>query len=214
MKKFSFMVLSAALLLLSVPAQAQQAAKVFRIGFMAGVSPPPAEPSRSNIEAFRHGLREFGYIEGKNVVIESRWANGKLDGLPKLAAELVGLQVEVIVTGGTPAVIAAKRTTSTIPIVAASADNLVEAGVVASLARPSGNVTGSTRVDADFSAKRLGLLKETVPKLSRLAVLSHGALGGDQEELEETQQQRPSQVFRLNPSTYRTLAGLSVFMPR
>jgi putative ABC transport system substrate-binding protein len=121
------------------------------------------------------------------LIIESRWANGKLDRLPELAAELIGLQVEVIVTGGTPAVIAAKQTTSTIPIVAASADNLVEAGVVASLARPGGNVTGSTRVDADFSAKRLELLRETFPKLSRLAVLSHGALGGDQEELEETQ---------------------------
>ena len=181
------MVLSATLSALSVPVQAQQAAKIFRIGFMAGVSPPPAEPSRSNIEAFRHGLREFGYIEGKNIIIESRWADGKLDRLPELAAELIGLQVEVIVTGGTPAVIAAKQTTSTIPIVAASADNLVEAGVVASLARPGGNVTGSTRVDADFSAKRLELLRETFPKISRLAVLSHGALGGDQEELEETQ---------------------------
>jgi putative ABC transport system substrate-binding protein len=186
-RKISFVVLSAALLLLSVPAWAQQAAKVFRIGFVAGVSPPPAEPSRSNMEALRHGLREYGYVEGQNLIIESRWANGKLDRLPELAAELIGLQVEVIVTGGTPAVIAAKQTTSTIPIVAASADNLVEAGVVASLARPGGNVTGSTRVDADFSAKRLELLRETFPKLSRLAVLSHGALGGDQEELEETQ---------------------------
>ncbi len=181
------MVVGAALLALSVPARAQQAAKVFRIGFMAGVSPPPAEPSRSNIEALRHGLREFGYIEGKNLIIESRWATGKLDRLPELAAELVGLKVEVIVTGGTPAVIAAKQTTRTIPIVAAIADNLVEAGVIASLARPGGNVTGSTRVDADFSAKRLELLKETFPKFSRLAVLSHGSLGGDQEELEETQ---------------------------
>jgi putative ABC transport system substrate-binding protein len=187
MRKFSFIVLGAVLLALSVPARAQQAAKVFRIGFIAGVSPPPTEPSRSNIEAFRHGLREFGYIERKNIIIESRWANGKLDRLPELAAELVGLQVDIIVTGGTPAVLAAKQTTSTIPIVAASADNLVEAGVVASLARPGGNVTGSTRVDADFSAKRLELLKETFPKLSRLAVISHGALGGDQEELEETQ---------------------------
>jgi putative ABC transport system substrate-binding protein len=186
-RKISFVVLSAALLLLSVPAWAQQAAKVFRIGFVAGVSPPPAEPSRSNMEALRHGLREYGYVEGQNLIIESRWANGKLDRLPELAAELIGLQVEVIVTGGTPAVIAAKQTTSTIPIVAASADNLVEAGVVASLARPGGNVTGSTRVDADISAKRLELLRETFPKLSRLAVLSHGALGGDQEELEETQ---------------------------
>jgi putative ABC transport system substrate-binding protein len=121
------------------------------------------------------------------MIIESRWANGKLDRLPELAAELVGLPIEVIVTGGTPAVVAAKQITSTIPIVAASADNLVEAGVVASLARPGGNVTGSTRVDADFSAKRLELVKETFPKLSRLAVLSHGGLGGDQEKLEETQ---------------------------
>jgi putative tryptophan/tyrosine transport system substrate-binding protein len=187
MSQFSWTGLIGVLLALSVPAQAQQAARVFRIGFMAGVSPPPSEPSRSNIEAFRQGLGEFGYIEGKNFIIESRWANGKLDQLPELAAELVGLKVEVIVTGGTPAVIAAKQTTSTIPIVAASADNLVESGVVASLPRPGGNVTGSTRVDADFSAKRLELLKETFPKLSRLAVLSHGSLGGDQEELEETQ---------------------------
>lgn len=156
------MILSAMLFALSVPAEAQQPAKVFRIGFMAGVSPPPTEPSRSNIEAFRHGLREFGYIEGNNIIIESRWANGKLDQLPELAAELVDLKVDVIVTGGTPAVIAAKQTTSTIPIVAASADNLVEAGVVASLARPGGNVTGSTRVDADFSAKRLELLKRNL----------------------------------------------------
>jgi putative ABC transport system substrate-binding protein len=91
------------------------------------------------------------------------------------------------VTVGTPPVLAAKRATNTIPIVATNADNLVELGIVASLARPGGNVTGSTRVDADFSAKRMELLKETLPKLSRLAVLSHGALGGDQEELKEIQ---------------------------
>ena len=90
-------------------------------------------------------------------------------------------------TVGTPPVLAAKRATNTIPIIAANADNLVELGVVASLARPGGNVTGSTRVDADFSAKRLELLKETLPKLSRVAVLSHGALGADQEELKEIQ---------------------------
>ena len=105
----------------------------------------------------------------------------------ELATELVNLGVDIIVTTGTPPVLAAKQATSTIPIVAANADNLVELGVVASLARPGGNVTGTTRVDADFSAKRLQLLKETFPKLSRVAVLSHGALGGDQEELQETQ---------------------------
>jgi putative tryptophan/tyrosine transport system substrate-binding protein len=108
---------------------------------------------------------------------ENRWAEGKVDRLPELATELVDLGVDIIVTVGTPPVLAAKRATNTIPIVAANADNLVELGVVASLARPGGNVTGSTRVDADFSAKRLELLKETLPKLSRVAVLSHGALG-------------------------------------
>jgi putative ABC transport system substrate-binding protein len=114
-------------------------------------------------------------------------SEGKLDQLPELLRELIDLKVDIIVTGGTPAVLAAKQATSTIPIVAASADNLIEAGVVASLARPGGNITGSTRVDADFSAKRLELLKEAVPKISRVAVLYHGILGGDQQELEETQ---------------------------
>ncbi|HEY2922675.1 MAG TPA: ABC transporter substrate-binding protein [Candidatus Binatia bacterium] len=107
--------------------------------------------------------------------------------MPELVAELIGLGVNVIVTVGMPAVIAAKKATSTTPIVTANADNLVEAGVVASLAHPGGNVTGSTRVDADFSAKRLELLKESFPKLSRVAVLSYGSMGGDEEELDEIQ---------------------------
>ena len=165
-------------------ASAQQPKKVPRIGYL---SPLSASRSTAGVEAFRQGLRESGYIEGKNILIEYRWAEGKIDRLPELATELVSLGVDVIVTAGTPPVLAAKRATNTIPIVAANADNLVELGVVASLARPGGNVTGSTRVDADFSAKRLELLKETLPKLSRLAVLSHGALGGDQEELKEIQ---------------------------
>jgi putative ABC transport system substrate-binding protein len=169
------------LLLLTV-AEAQQPKKVPRIGYLSPVS---AAGSAASLEAFRQGLREAGYLEGKNITIEYRWAEGKLDRLPELATELVNLAVDIIVTSGTPPVLAAKRVTSTIPIVAANADNLVELGVVASLARPGGNVTGSTRVDADFSAKRLELLKETLPKLSRVAVLSHGALGGDQEELNE-----------------------------
>ena len=165
-------------------AQAQQARKVSRIGFLSSGSGSGVTP---NLEAFRQGLRELGYIEGKNIIIEYRWAEGKLDRLPELAAELVGLGVDILVAGATPPVLAAKKATNTIPIVAANADNLVELGVVASLARPGGNVTGSTRVDADFSAKRLELLKESFPKLSRVAVLSHGALGADQEELQETQ---------------------------
>ena len=165
-------------------ANAQQGTKIPRIGYLASGS---ASSSGKNLEIFRQGLREFGYIEGKNITIEYRWGEGKLDRLPELAAELVRLGVNIIVTSGTQPVLAAKQATNTIPIVAANADNLVELGVVASLARPGGNVTGSTRVDADFSAKRLQLLKETFPKLSRVAVLSHGTLGADQEELQETQ---------------------------
>jgi putative tryptophan/tyrosine transport system substrate-binding protein len=181
-----WLALVAVLLALSVPAQAQQSTKIPRIGYLTGQS-QASSAAGSNIDAFRQGLREFGYIEGKNIVIEYRGAGGKLDRMPELAAELVALRVDIIVTTGMPAVLAAKRATATIPIVTANADNLVEAGVVASLARPGGNVTGSNRVDADFSAKRLEFLKETFPKLSRVAVLSHGALGGDEEELTETQ---------------------------
>jgi putative tryptophan/tyrosine transport system substrate-binding protein len=165
-------------------AQAQQPRKIPRLGFLSAVS---ASGSETSLEAFRQGLREFGYIEGKTIIIDYRWGEGKLDRIPELATELVNLRVDIIVTVGMPSVLAAKQATNTIPIVTANADNLVEAGVVASLARPGGNVTGSTRVDADFSGKRVELLKETFPKLSRLAVLSHGALGGDQEELQDTQ---------------------------
>ena len=119
--------------------------------------------------------------------------------MPELVAELIGLGVNVIVTSGMPAVIAAKKATSTIPIVAANADNLVDAGVVASLAHPGGNVTGLTRVDADFSAKRLELLKESFPKLSRVAVLSHGSMGGDEEELQEIQTAARKLTIQVQP---------------
>ena len=165
---------------------AQQLGKIPRIGVLTGGT-MSATPSGPNIEAFRQGLRDLGYIEGKNIIIEYRGAEGKLERMPELVAELIGLGVNVIVTSGMPAVIAAKKATSTIPIVAANADNLVDAGVVASLAHPGGNVTGLSRVDADFSAKRLEILKESLPKLSRVAVLSHGSMGGDEEELQEIQ---------------------------
>ena len=140
-------------LALEVTGEGQQAKKVYRIGYLTGGGASPTATSPNN-EAFRQGLRELGYIESKNIIIEYRRAEGKLNRMPELAAELVSLGVDIIVTAGMPAVLAAKQATSTIPIVTASADNLVEAGVVASLARPGGNVTGSTRVDADFSAKR------------------------------------------------------------
>ncbi len=122
-----------------------------------------------------------------------------MERMPELIAELIGLGVSVIVTSGMPAVIAAKKATSTIPIVAANADNLVNAGVVASLAHPGGNVTGMTRVDADFSAKRLQLLKESLPKLSRVAVLSHGSMGGDEEELQEIETAARKLAIQVQP---------------
>ena len=184
-KKITVLTLCAILFALCSSVNAQQpAGKVFRIGFLSGAGQAASNP---NFEAFRQGLREFGYIEGKNIIIEYRGSAGELGRIPDLAAELVGLEVDIIVTTGMPAVVAAKRATSTIPIVTANADNLVEAGIVVSLARPGGNITGTNRVDADFSAKRVELLKETFPKLSRLAVLAHGSLGSDKEELAESE---------------------------
>ena len=165
---------------------AQELGKFPRIGVLTGGT-ASSTSSSPNMEAFRQGLRDLGRIDGKNIIIEYRGAGGKLERMPELVAELIGLGVNIIVTSGMPAVIAAKKATSTIPIVAANADNLVDAGVVVSLAHPGGNVTGLSRVDADFSAKRLEILKESLPKLSRVAVLSHGSMGGDEEELQEIQ---------------------------
>jgi putative ABC transport system substrate-binding protein len=162
-------------------ADAQQPKKVPRIGFLASGS------NNVGFVTFRQGLRELGYVEGQNVLIEYRSAEGKFDRFPELAADLVSARVDVIVATGTQAALAAKQATTTIPIVAGSAGDLVGAGLVASLARPGGNVTGSTNIDPDFSAKRLELLKETFPKLSRVAVLYHGGPGGDEDELKETE---------------------------
>ncbi len=172
------------LLALSVPAAAQQTKKVLRIGLLSGARPSPMP---ATIEAFRQGLRELGYVEGQNISVEYRFAEGKDDRYAILAAELVSLSVDVIVTQGTQATVAAKQATSTIPIIVGGAGDLVGEGLVASLARPGGNITGFTNIDPDLSAKRLQLLREAFPKVSRVAVLYHGGPGGDQEELRETQ---------------------------
>ena len=165
-------------------AEAQPAKKVFRIGLLSGNRPSPMP---SNIEAFRQGLRELGYVEGQNITVEYRFAEGKEERYAILAAELVNLGVDVIVTFRTQATVAAKQATSTIPILVGNAGDLVGEGLVASLARPGGNITGFTSVDPDLSAKRLQLLRETLPKVSRVAVLYHGGPGGDQDELREIQ---------------------------
>ncbi|HYJ16632.1 MAG TPA: ABC transporter substrate-binding protein [Candidatus Limnocylindria bacterium] len=147
-------------------AQAQQPTKIPRIGFLGG-----SASNTPRIDAFRQGLRELGYVEGKNIVIELRFAEGILDRLPALAAELASLKVDVIVTGGPAATRAAKEATSTIPIVMTNEVDPVGTGFVASLARPGGNITGLSTFAPELSGKRLELLKEVVPKSSRVAVL-------------------------------------------
>ena len=142
--------------------------KVYRIGVLR--SDTPSIFATRN-EAYRQGLNELGDGEGTNIVIEYRYAEGKLDRLPLLAAELVDHKIDVIVTGGNQATLAAKQATSTIPIVVGSAGNLVQLGVVASLAHPGGNVTGSTSISPDLRRERLRILKESLPKVSRVAVI-------------------------------------------
>jgi len=149
-------------------ARAQQMGKVPRIGYL-GSSSPSLEPHF--VEAFRQKLRELGHIEGENIAIEYRWAEGQDRRLPELATELVRLQPNVIVTAGTPGALAAMQATKTIPIVMASSGDPVGAGLVTSLARPGGHVTGFTIVGPQIEGKRLDLLKEAVPELSRVAVL-------------------------------------------
>src|SRR3990172_6621089 len=151
-------------------ADAQSPPKVPRIGVVGGSSIPV---SAHLLEAFRQGLRTLGYVEGQNIALEPRYAEGRLERLPDLAAELVRLKVDIIVTWGTPAALAAKQATRTLPIVMAFAADPVETGLVASLARPGGNITGSSLMAPELAGKRLQLLKEVVPGASRLAVLSN-----------------------------------------
>jgi putative ABC transport system substrate-binding protein len=162
-------------------AQAQQPGKIPRIAYLSGGSIISA-----NTEAFQQGLRDLGYIEGKNIVIERRFAEGNRDRLRALAAELVRLKVDVIVASGGGDTRAAKEATATIPIVMAQTDDPVASGFVASLARPGGNITGLSTLSPELSGKRLELLKEVVPKLSRVAVFGTSSSPGDAPVLTET----------------------------
>ena len=163
-------------------AQGQQPTKPPRIGFLAAASPSSIS---ARIEAFRQGLRELGYVEGKDIVIEYRYAEGKLDRLPALAAELVRLKVDIIVSAGNGPTRAAKEATVTIPIVMTNESDPVGSGVVASLARPGGNITGLSTLAPELSGKRLELLKETIPKLSRVAVFRTSTQPGIAQSLKE-----------------------------
>jgi len=174
---------AAVLLAFAVRAKAQQTGKVSMIGMLSSGS---VSTMKSRIDAFRQGLRELGYVEGKNIVIEYRYAEGKRERWPDLAAEVVRLKPDVIVVASNGFTAAAKQATSTIPIVVGSAGDLVGGGLVASLARPGGNVTGSTNITPDLSGKRLELLKEVVPKASRVAILWYPS-SSDEDDVKQTE---------------------------
>jgi putative tryptophan/tyrosine transport system substrate-binding protein len=164
-----------ALLTTAPPAEAQQPISIPRIGFVSNTTPSAVA---ARMEAFRLGLRELGYVEGKNIVIEYRHSEGKPDRLAALVAELVRLKVDTIVTSGPSVTRAAKKTTSTIPIVFAQEGDPVGSGLVASLARPGGNVTGLSTFSPELHGKRLEILKEVLPNLARVAVLGTSTVEG------------------------------------
>jgi putative tryptophan/tyrosine transport system substrate-binding protein len=171
------------LLLAPLVAEAQRAGQVYRIGYLSPSSPSDPESLASPFgergrAAFRQGLRELGYVEGQNVVYQARWGNGQAGRLPGLAADLLAAKVDIFVTAGNPASLAAKQATSSIPIVTATGPDPVELGLAASLARPGGNVTGMTSISGELSAKRVELFKELIPQVSRAGVVwDRGARG-------------------------------------
>jgi putative ABC transport system substrate-binding protein len=187
--------------LLAAPlaAQAQQAGKVYRIGFLFYGSPGPAP----ELDAFRQGLREFGYVEGQNIAIEYRFASGKVERLPALAAELVRLKVDVIVTPTTPASQASKQATTTIPIVFVAVADPVGAGLITNLARPGGNITGLASISAELGGKRLELLKQVAPKASRVAVLYNPGDRANALMLKDMQDSAPALRLTLQPLEVR-----------
>src|SRR5215470_14348239 len=171
-------------LLITGPTWAQQPTQVPRIGFLGA---PPRSAISERIEAFRQGLRELGYVEGKNIGIEWRYAEGKLDRLPALAAELVRLKTDVIVTAGPQVTRRVKEATVTIPIVMGFDNDPVGSRFVASLARPGGNITGLSTLAPEISGKQLELLKEIVPRLSRVAVFGTSVQPGNAQSLREVE---------------------------
>ncbi len=178
------LMLTQALGLLGAPlvAESQQAGRVYRIGYLSGSSPATL---KHHVAGFRDGLRDLGWVEGQNILIEYRWAEGKAERLPDLAAELVRLKVDLIVAASTPGAQAAKHATREIPIVFAMVSDPVASGLVASLARPGGNVTGWSNMLPEMSGKLLELLKETLPGASRIAILWSPANPGKTLEFKE-----------------------------
>jgi putative ABC transport system substrate-binding protein len=184
MRRRAFVCGAAAVLAVPPDSRAQQAGKVYRIGFL-GLS--SSSDYAANLSAFRQGLRDRGYEEGKNISIEYRWAGNRYERLPALASELVRLYPDVLVTHAAAGIRAAQQATSTIPIVMGVSADPVQQGLVKSLARPGGNTTGVASQLIELSAKRLDLLRETVPNLKRVAVLANLASVGVPEIVKETE---------------------------
>jgi putative tryptophan/tyrosine transport system substrate-binding protein len=194
MKRRSFIIRAgAALLAMQSPTARSQSGKTFRVGILDSVS---VAQNAANLEAFRKGLRDLGYVEGRNVIIEYRSADGHAERFPELAAELLRLNVDLLVTRGTPAARAAKRATDTIPIVIATMGD--PRGIVKSYGRPGANVTGLTTFSTELTAKRVQLLKELVPRLRRIALLHNLANPAVPPEWEETE--RAARVLGLDVS--------------
>ena len=206
--------LTGGLLAAPLAAEGQQVGRVWRIGFL-GAATPSVWASR--VEGLRGGLRDLGYVEGKNIVIEFRWANGMYDRLPDLAAELTRLKIDVLVTAGTPGVLSAKRATTTIPIVMAASGDAVATGLVASLARPGGNITGSTSFSQQLHAKRLELLKEAMPNLGLVGVLfnpRNPAFTTDLQEMEPAARSMKVRLQRFESQGPNEFAGAFAAMTR
>jgi putative tryptophan/tyrosine transport system substrate-binding protein len=173
MKRRDFIIMAGgAAAALPLAAPAQQAGKVYRMGFLGNST---AALEANLVEPLREALRDLGYVEGQNILIEYRWAEGKYERFPALTAELIALKVDVIVTAGTPASLAVKKAATSIPLVMVAVGDPVATGLVASIGRPGGNITGLTSISSEIEGKRLELLREVVPTLSHIAVLWNAA---------------------------------------
>jgi len=204
-KKVIGLALSALLLALSFIAEAQQAKKVPRIGVLASTTP---SSMKDTLDPFRQRLHELGYVEGKNIVFEYRWGEGNADRFPILAAELVRLKVDVILANSTPIAMAAKKATTTIPIVVTNLSDPVATGLVSSLARSGGNITGITIMNEELAGKRLELLKETAPKVSRVAVLWNSTNPGTALVFKQTQAAAQELGLQLQSLDVQSLSDL------
>ena len=185
--------LALGILLGPLAAQAQQTGKPYRIGFLGNST---AALEANLVGPFRAGLRDLGYVEGRNVLIEYRWTEGKYERFPALIGDLVALKVDVIVTAGTPATLAVKKATTSIPLVMVAVGDPVGTGIVPSLSRPGGNITGLTSISTEMDGKRLELLREVIPNVSHIAVLWNAA--SPLQVLAEKQTRAAAQVLRMN----------------